>query len=89
MNRNNPDANQAEIVEALRAIGCTVFIIGRPFDLLVARHKKLYLIEVKNPIGRNKLSKQQGDDIKELWYRGVEVRVVRSVDEALRAVEVK
>jgi hypothetical protein len=81
------DANQQKIVDALRAVGCTVFVIGRPFDLLVARHKKLYLMEVKNPLGKNKLSSSQLEDIKELLYRGVHVSVVRNVNDALKEVD--
>ena len=80
------DDNQPEIVDALRKAGCVVFVIGRPFDLLVARDKHLCLMEVKNPEGRNKLSESQRDDIAELWFKGVRVHIVRSAEEAIAAV---
>jgi len=85
---DNPDSNQAEIVDALRSVGCRVDIIGRPFDLLVARDGALCLMEVKNPEGKDKLSKKQIEDIDDFAYRGVEVTVVRSVDEAFAAIDV-
>jgi hypothetical protein len=84
--RNKPDTNQAEIVSALRDIGAVVFLIGRPFDLLVGFRGELFLLEVKNPGGRNKLGLSQEADILSLSLVGVEVRVVRSVDEAIASV---
>ena len=80
------DDNQQEIVNALRDIGAVVFLIGRPFDLLVAFRGHLFLLEVKNPDGRNKLGLSQEADILSLSLVGVEVHVVRSVEEALSAV---
>ena len=41
------DLNQSEIVSALRAIGCEVWVIGRPCDLLVGYRKRNYIIECK------------------------------------------
>ena len=86
MKRNKPDANQTKIVQALRDIGAMVFLIGRPFDLLVGFRGELFLMEVKNPGGRNKLQAAQEKDMEKLKFRGVEVHVVRSVDEALGSV---
>ena len=84
--RNNPDTNQAAIVEALRKIGAVVFLIGMPFDLLVGFRGKLTLLEVKNPDGRNIVKESQKLDILRLNLVGVDVRVVRSVDEAIEVV---
>ena len=84
--RNNPDVNQPEIVQALRDIGAVVFLIGQPFDLLVGFRGELFLMEVKNPDGLNKLGASQEADILALSLVGVEISVVRSVDEALSAV---
>ena len=84
--RNNPDANQPKIVQALRDIGAVVFLIGQPFDLLVAFRGKLHLLEIKNPAGKDKLEDSQKEDILKLNLVGVEVHVVRSVDEAIRCV---
>lgn len=84
--RNKPDTNQPKIVQALRDIGAVVFLIGRPFDLLVAFRGQLFLLEVKNPDGRDKLQNSQKKDIGKLKLRGVEVSVVRSVEEAIESV---
>ncbi len=69
--RNNPDANQAAIVDALRKIGAVVFLIGQPFDLLCALRGKLYLLEIKNPVGKDKLEDSQKVDILRLNLVGV------------------
>ena len=42
------DANQAQIVSALRAAGAYVWIIGLPVDLLVGYNGHSFLVEVKN-----------------------------------------
>lgn len=81
------DANQAEIIDALMLVGCSVTWIegireaGVP-DLLVGRAGRTYLLEVKGKKGRQTES-QIG------WYirwRGDPVVVVRTIEEALTAV---
>ena len=54
--RKNPriDANQADVVGALREVGAAVHFIGSPLDLLVAGthttgEGRTMLMEVKNP----------------------------------------
>ena len=42
------DANEAEIVSALRAAGAYVWIIGLPVDLLVGYKGHTFLVEVKD-----------------------------------------
>ena len=42
------DANQAQIVSALRAAGAYVWIIGLPVDLLVGYKGHTFLVEVKD-----------------------------------------
>jgi hypothetical protein len=42
------DANQAEIVKALRDAGAYVWIIGLPVDLLVGYNNHTFLVEVKD-----------------------------------------
>ncbi len=86
MKRHRPDTNQPKIVQALRDIGAVVFLIGRPFDLLVGFRGQLFLLEVKNPDGEDKLYDSQKKDIIKLDLVGVEVHVVRSVDEAIASV---
>jgi len=56
------DANQPEIIEALRDIGATVFVLDAPCDLLVGYRRVNYLIEVKDgnlPPSERKLTDQQ------------------------------
>ena len=43
------DANQTQIVSALRAAGARVWIIGLPVDLLVGHNGRLMLMEIKVP----------------------------------------
>ena len=81
------DENQLEIVERLRAIGCSVYPThesGRGFpDLVVGYCGKNYLIEIKTEIG--KLRPAQKNFI-ELW-KG-QVSVVRTWEEAYKVVGV-
>lgn len=86
MKRHRPDTNQKKIVQALRDIGAVVFLIGRPFDLLVGFRGQLFLLEVKNPGGRDKLGLSQEADILSLSLVGVDVSVVRSVEESIEVV---
>lgn len=84
------DANQAEIVAALRAVGATVQSLaavgqGVP-DLLVGYRGKDYLLEVKDgskPPSARRLTKAQASW--HMQWRG-RVHVVHDVDEALRAI---
>jgi len=80
------DGNQAEIVQALRRCGCSVQTLhtvghGCP-DLLVGFAERDYLLEIKNGTQARLNSREQR------WHsdwRG-QVAVVRTVEEALRAV---
>lgn len=81
--RNRTDANQQEIVDALKAIGCSVYLLGKPVDLLVGYRSMNFLLEIKNKKGKNKLT-----DFQKEWipsWRG-QVRIVHTVDEAIELV---
>ena len=75
------DANQKEIIDALRRIGCEVETIsgckGMP-DLLVSLGSRLYLLEIKNKEGENKVS---DDQVK--FHKRFPVSIVRTTQEAL------
>ncbi|NJD58546.1 MAG: hypothetical protein FIA98_04005 [Anaerolineae bacterium] len=80
-----PDANQAEIVIALRAAGASVHILagvgcGCP-DILIGWHNHNLLMEIKIPAGRgNRLTEAEI-----IWisaWQG-QVAIVNSIDEAL------
>lgn len=84
------DGNHREIVDALKARGCTVLDLSRVGggapDLLVAWSGKMILMEVKNPDGRDRIDIKQAT-----WHqrwKGPPVVVVRSVAEALEATGV-
>lgn len=85
------DSNQWKVVLALRQRGASVQCLhsvgqGCP-DLLVGYQGKNFLIEVKD--GSLAPSKRRLTDDEKIWHwqwRG-QVRVVNSVDEAIRSVE--
>lgn len=79
------DANEKAIIKGLEAIpGCLVVPIGKPVDLLIGYNGKTFLVEVKNPEGKNKLEPAQVEFINE--WKGGEIGVVRTLDEALVAI---
>ena len=80
------DANQTEIVEALRACGYVVWIIGYPVDLLVGDGKRWCLMEVKD--GAKPPSARKLTDIEAECVRrgGGPIAVVTDVEGALRAM---
>lgn len=79
----NIDKNQPAIVAALRQIGVAVEIIGKPMDLLIWHRGEYALIEIKNPDGFDRLTKDQVEFMAR-WPG--KIHVVRSVEEAVRAV---
>jgi ribosomal protein S28E/S33 len=81
------DGNQAEIVEALRAAGASVEVIGLPVDLLVGYMGRTILLEVKNPdtrYGKRGANKNQ-QEFRTGW-RGDVVTLCDGPDSALRAI---
>ena len=78
------DANQDQIVSALRAAGAYVWIIGLPVDLLVGYKGKTILVEVKSG-SKKRLTKLQADFF-ENWHGGTLLRV-NDAEGALRALK--
>jgi len=76
------DANQQQIVSALRAAGAYVWIIGLPVDLLVGYRNHTWLMEIKTN-ERKKLTKLQ-QEFFEHWI-GTLSRV-DNAEAALRAI---
>ncbi len=83
------DANQADIVQALRVVGCTVQPLhsvgqGCP-DLLVGYQGRNLLIEVKD--GSKPPSARKKTDDQVIWHDAwrVQVAVVGNVKDALEA----
>lgn len=77
------DENEAEIISALEAIGCTVEQLDTPCDLLVGRGAKNILIEVKNPERHHKKTPAQIEFFK--FWKG-QVRIVETAAEAIDLV---
>ena len=86
------DANQDQIVIALRVVGATVQSLaavgkGVP-DLLVGYQGKTYLIEVKD--GRKVPSARKLTPDQEVWHEkwtGGTLRVANSIEDALNIIE--
>lgn len=81
------DANQDQIVSALRAAGATVQSLsqighGCP-DVLASFRGQNHLFEIKNPKGKDKVNDEQ-----KKWHIAwcAPVHVVRSPEEALQAI---
>ena len=67
------DANQDQIVSALRAAGAYVWIIGLPVDLLVGYKNHTFLVEVKD--GPKKRLTALQDDFFKNWTGGTLARI--------------
>ncbi len=80
------DANQKEIVEALRAVGAVVLVLSRVgqgcADLAVGKHGKVWFMEVKTEKG--KLTPME-KDFMELWQDNYVI--VRTPEEAIGVIE--
>lgn len=80
------DDNQADIVAALRAVGQQVVLmhaVGGGFpDIIACRNGRAHFIEIKSAKGR--LTPAQKVFFAE--WQGPEIRIVRSVDEAIGVV---
>ena len=77
------DANQAEVVKALRRCGVSVRIIKQPVDLLLCHRGITSLMEVKNSDGRDQLTKEQ------IYFIAIwpgKVHVIHTPEEAISAV---
>jgi hypothetical protein len=77
------DANQEQIVSALRAAGAYVWIIGLPIDLLVGFKGHTFLVEIKDG-PKKRLTKLQTDFFMN-WCGGTLCRV-DCPDAALRMI---
>ena len=86
------DANQPEIVEALRSIGCHVehtHQLKGLFDILVGYRGKLFIMEIKDGSKPPSATKLTPDEIKckEAFERvGVKYNIVYTPDQAIEIV---
>lgn len=88
------DANQNQIVAALRRVGATVLItstLKNAFDILVGYDRKLYIVEIKDgdkPKSSQRLTEGEIKCKTAFESVGVKYNVVTSVDDALRMIGV-
>ena len=79
---NKRDANEPGIIAALEALGCMVYRLDKPVDLLVLHRGTVHLCEVKTRKG--KLTADQRE-FSESWP----IRVLRTVEDAIALVQRK
>ena len=85
--KHKTDDNQQEIIDALRAIGASIVdlsAVGRGCpDLACGFRGQVFILEIKNPNTKGKLSTNQ-----KVWHKNWngQVAVVRTVEEAFRAI---
>ncbi len=84
--RQRKDRNQSEIVKALESIGCDVYVLHTPCDLLVCVGSRNLLLEVKDGAKVPSARKLTPDQIKFHASARGQKAVVTSVDEAIRVV---
>ena len=77
------DKNEPEIIQAFKSVGASVKSIDVPCDLIVGIQNTNILVEVKMPKGR--LTPEQ-KKFMETW-KGGEVHVVRTTEEAIQLIE--
>lgn len=73
------DANEQEIVQALRKAGASVYLLDQPCDALVGFRNRTYLAEFKGRKGKLTASQAKFAD----EWRGQVPEILRSVDDAL------
>jgi hypothetical protein len=91
--RRRVDENQKSIVSALKAIGACVLDLsssgGGVMDLLVIHRGRVWMVEVKNPAkpkADQSLTPAQIRVHAEIGRAGGEVKIIRTVDEAIAMV---
>lgn len=77
--KNKRDANEKDIFAQLEAYGLMVEPIDTPVDAIVGYMGRSYLVEVKNPKGKNKISPPQ-EAFFARWNGGY--TILRTVEEA-------
>ena len=76
------DVNEPGIVGGLQDIGCLVYRLSRPCDLLVKFRGVIHVLEVDNPETKNR----KREDSQKLFLSQWDVPLVQTLDDALRAI---
>jgi hypothetical protein len=87
--KNNRDANEREIIDALRAAGCYVQQMDRKdgFDLLVINRNGVFIMEVKNPTKKWTMTPAEQKLMDEMSARGQIYYVIEDIQEALNVIQ--
>lgn len=80
------DATQPDIIDALKRIGVSVEVIGKPVDLLICHRGETSVMEVKSPDHHHKGEGLTQAQIEFIARWPGKVHVVASVEQALVAV---
>ncbi len=83
---NKRDDNEGDIIKALEAIGCSVFRLDTPCDLLCGYRKRCYLLEVKNPEKPKWDRKKTPAQEKFFATWNGQINIVETAEEAIRIV---
>lgn len=75
------DNNQTAIIDALKKVGVSVVILGKPLDLLICCRGEMALMEIKNPERSEEWTKDQVEFIAR-WPG--KIHIARSPEEAVR-----
>lgn len=81
------DANQPDIVDALRKAGASVEFIGKPVDLVIAYNGVNIMVEVKDGAKPPSAQNLTPDQIKFFANWKGPAFIVRSVDDALQIIK--
>ena len=80
------DTNEPEIIAALEAIGCVVYPMNQPVDLLVGRGATNILMEIKNPDKSPAQRKKTPAQVEFFKIWKGQVRIVETAEEAIKLV---
>jgi hypothetical protein len=83
------DANQSEIIDAMRLAGASVYIIGLPVDIIVGVNGHTALVEIKILVGKRKPKPAGYTDLQNKFmatWRGGAVSTITDIAGALALV---
>ena len=84
------DLLEPEIVKALKAAGCKVWKLDRPFDLLVGLAGRFTVLEVKSKARLNRADQaHQSQELADAQAGGLPAYRVVTVEDALQAMGLK
>jgi len=83
---NKRDANESHIFKALESIGCSVFRLDVPCDLLCGYRGRTYLLEVKNPDQPKAARKKTKAQDKFFAEWNGQIDIVETAEQAIRIV---